>query len=170
MRSLLLIIPIFLFSFNIKNEYLAHHYKAVCMYGVEHFQEIKKDENLLSLIGLSCVKNDSFIYLPHIINNLKHTKEARDNSVYFSLLFMEKKLLYSYIMDNTDMSYYRFPLINHPLSIVFNNITNKNFKKEGNKIIIHYKNKTYKVYKNNEAKVFIDVYQNNKLISTHWYR
>jgi len=166
----LLLIPIFLFSFNIKNEYLSQNYKDVCLYGIKNFKKIKKDENLLSLIGLSCVKSDYFIYLPAIINNLKYTKAGRDNSVYFSILFVEKKLLYSHILDNTDISYYNFPLIDHPISIVFNNIVNKNFKKENNIIIIKYKNKIYKVYKNNEQKIFIDIYQNNQLISQHWYR
>jgi len=166
----LLLIPIFLFSFNIKEQYLTQNYKDVCLYGVKHFTEVKKDENLLSLIGLSCVKSDYFIYLPPIINYLKHTKEARDNSIYFSILFVEKKLLYGYIMDNTDISYYKLPLINHPLSIVFNNIVNKNFIKENGIIIIKYKNIIYKVYRDNENKLFIDEYTNNQLIARHWYR
>ena len=101
---------------------------------------------------------------------LKHTKKGRLNSIYFSLLFIEKKLLISYILDNIDISYYRFPKIKHPISIVFNSLINKNFKKENNIIIINDKNLTYKVYKNNENKVFIDIYQNSQLLSTHWYR
>jgi len=166
----ILFIPIFLLSFSIKNQYLAKNYKEVCLYGVNHFQKIKKDENLISLIGISCVKSDYFIYLPIIINNLKHTKEARDNSVYFSILFIEKKLLISYVIDGMDISYYKLPFVDHVVSIVFDNIVNKNFTREDNIIVINDKNLIYKVYKNNENKVYIDVFKNNKLIQRHWYR
>ena len=170
MRILILILPIFLFSFDIKKEYLAQNYKNVCLYGINNVQAIKKDENLLSLIGLSCVKSDYFIYLPAIINNLKYTKKGRKNSIYFSILFIEKKLLYSYIMDNIDLSIYKLPLINHPISIVFNNIKNKNFTKKNNLIIINYKNIIYKIYKDKENKLYIDIYKNNQLQQRHWYR
>jgi len=170
MKIILLIIPIFIFAFNIKQEYLSQNYKNVCKYGVANINKIKKDENLLSLIGLSCVKSDYFIYLPKIINNLKYTKTGRKNSIFFSILFLEKKLLYSYMKDNINLSYYKFPLINHPISIALNSIINKKFTKKDNQIIIKYKNKIYKIYMNKENKMFIDVYQNNNLIQRHWYR
>jgi len=170
MKTILFLIPIFLFGFNFQKEYKNHEFKKICLYGIKHLQDIKKNEDTLSLVGFACVKSDYFIYLPPIINLLKHTKKARLNSIYFSLLFIEKKLLISYILDNIDISYYRFPKIKHPISIVFNSLINKNFKKENNIIIINDKNLTYKVYKNNENKVFIDIYQNSQLLSTHWYR
>jgi len=168
--KLLLILPIFIFAFNIKEEYISQNYKDVCLYGINHLQNIKKDENMLSLIGISCVKSDYFIYLPAIINNLKYSKQARKNSIYFSLLFVEKKLLYSYMLDHTDLSFYRFPLIKHPISIVLNNIIKNNFTKINNKIVVNYKNIIYKIYMGNENKMFIDVYKNNNLIQRHWYR
>jgi len=168
--KILLLIPIFVFGFNFQQEYKKHEFKKICLYGANHFQEIKHNEDTLTLVGLSCVKSDYFIYLPHIINNLKHTKKARLNSIYFSILFIEKKLLISYILDNIDISYYRFPKINHPISIVINHIIKRDFKKDNGKIIIKDKNSLYKIYKNDENKIFIDIYQNNQLISSHWYR
>ena len=169
MKKLLLIFPIFIFAFNIKKEYLAHNYESVCKYGMNHLN--KKDENLVSFIGYSCIKSDNLFYLPIIINNLKYTKEGRKNSIYFATLLLEKKLLSSYILDNTNITYFRFPLLDHPISIIITNIINKNYKKENGKIIVNYKDKIYKVYGDiNNSKVFIDVYQNNNLIETHWYR
>ena len=169
MKKLLLILPIFIFAFNIKQEYLSQNYENVCKYGILHFQ--KHNENFLSLIGYACIKSDNLFYLPAIINNLKYTKDGRKNSIYFATLLLEKKLLSSYILDNTNISYFRFPLLDHPISIVITNIINKNYKKENNTLIIKYKNKTYKVYGNkHSSKVFIDIYQNNMLQQSHWYR
>ena len=169
-KLLLFLIPIFLFSFDFKTEYVNHNYNKICKYGMKHIQSIKKNENLLSLVGFSCVKDDSFIYLPTVMVLLKKTKKARENSVYFSILFMEKKLLISKIIDGLDISYYRFPLINHPLSIVVNSLIQENYKENDGKIIIQKSGKKYEVYKTNSDKVFIKVYENNKLKETHWYR
>ena len=169
MKKLLLILPILLFSFDIKKEYLAQNYQSVCRYGMNHLN--KQNENLVSFVGYACIKSDNLFYLPTIINNLKYTPKGRKNSVYFATLLLEKKLLSSYVLDNVNISYFRFPLLDHPISIVITNIINKNFKKENNTLIIIYKAKTYKVYGNkNNSKVFIDIYQNNNLIQSHWYR
>ena len=166
----LLLIPVFLFSFDFKQAFSEHRYKEICLYGNKHLYKIKNNEDTLSLVGLSCVKSDYLIYLPYIINYLKFSKKARENSIYFSLIFFDKKLLISYMVDNLDLSYYRLPLIDHPISIVLTNIINKNFTKEDDKIIIKNDNKVYKVYKTSDNKVFIDIYENDNLISSHWYR
>ena len=169
MKKLLLILPIFIFAFNIKQEYLSQNYESVCKYGINHFQ--KHNENFLSLIGYACIKSDNLFYLPAIINNLKYTKNGRKNSIYFATLLLEKKLLASFVLDNININYFRFPLLNHPISIVITNIINKNYKKENGILIINYKNKIYKVYGNiKNAKVFINIYQNNMLQQSHWYR
>jgi hypothetical protein len=165
-----LLIPIFVFGFNFKQQYINQNYKEICKYGVSHFQEIKKNEDTLSLVGFSCVKSDQLLYLPYIINNLKYTKRARANSIYFSVIFLEKKLLIANIIDDLDISYYRFPKINHPISVVLDHIINKEFTKKDGIIIVKNNETTYKIYSNNESKVFIDIYKDNKLISTHWYR
>ena len=166
----LLLIPIFLFSFDFKQAFKEKKYKEICLYGNKYLYKIKNNEDTLSLVGLSCVKSDYLNYLPFIINHLKFSKKARENSIYFSLIFFDKKLLISYMVDNLDLSYYKLPLIKHPISIVLTNIINKNFTKENNTIIIKDNNKIYKVYKTNDNKVFIDIYENNNLISSHWYR
>jgi hypothetical protein len=170
MRVLLFFIPFLIFGFDFKKEYKNGNFTRICRYGYSHFQEIKHNEDILSLVGFACVKRDYFIYLPPIINQLKYSKKSRQNSIYFSLLFFNKKLLQSYMLDNLDLSYYRLPLIEHPLSIVVTKIIDKKFQKDGDVLIIKYKNLTYKVYKNSEQKVFIDIYENNSLKESHWYR
>ena len=170
MKKLFLIVPLLLFSFDYKKQFQRHNYKKICVYGHNHFQKIRNNEDILSVVGLSCVKEDYFIYLPPIITQLKYSRKSRDNAIYFSLLFFEKKLLISYMIDNLDLSYYRFPIINHPVSIVVSHLIKKDFYKKNGKIIIKVGNKVYKVYKNREKKVFIDVYKNGKFIKSHWYR
>jgi len=171
MRKLfVLLIPFILFAFDVKKEYLAKNYKSVCQYGSKNFYKLKKNEDLLSLIGMSCVKSDYFIYLPKIINALKYTKQGRNNSLYFSILFLEKKLLYSYMMDNTNLTYYRLPMINHPVSIVVTNLIQHKFEKKNDIIIIKHNKDIYKVCKDKEMKVYINIYKNNKLVESHWYR
>jgi len=169
-KILLFIIPFLLFAFDIKKEYLGKNYKLVCKYGTKNFYKFKHNEDLLSLIGMSCVKSDYFIYLPNIINALKYTKQGRNNSLYFSILFLEKKLLYSYMMDNVNLSYYKLPLINHPVSIVITNLIKKKFKKKNDIIIIKDNNNIYKICKDKDMKVYIDIYKNKQLVESHWYR
>jgi len=173
-KILLLIISIsVMFGFDFKKEYENGNFKKICKYGATHFQKIKNNEDILSLVGFSCVKSDYFIYLPIIINQLKYSKKARSNSIYFSLLFFDKKLLQSYMLDNLDLSFYRLPLIEHPVSIVVNGIIFKKFKKDKDGVIqIEHKDKIYKVYSDQKSKkVFITIFDKNGiLLRTHWYR
>jgi len=170
MRILLfIIIPLFLFSFNFKLQFLSKKYVNVCKTGMKYLNQIRDDEELLSLVGVACAKSDYLIYLPTLVNLLKKTEIGRQNGIYFAVLLLQKKLLYSYMMDNIDISYYQIPLTDHPLSVVVTAISNKEFEKNGGKIIIKYNNKIYKVYKNGD-KIFIDIYSGDNLIETHWYR
>jgi len=166
----LFLVPIFLFSFDYKKEYSHNNFEKICKYGIKHIQKIRDDENLLTLVGFSCVKADSFIYLPTVVTLLKKTTQARQNSIYFSILYIEKKLLIANIIDGMDISYYKFPYINHPVSIVVNALINNDYKKKNGVVIIKKDDKTYVVYKNDENKVFIQVYKYKKLQETHWYR
>jgi hypothetical protein len=169
MKKLLFLLPVFLFSFDFKHQFLLKNYDKVCKTGIKNLYNIKHSENLLSLIGIACAKSDNILYLPIFAKRLKKTKESRNNAIYFSVLFLQKKLLYAYFMDNIDISYYEFPMTDHPISIVTYFIAKNRFKKENGVINIEYKNKTYKVYKDG-TKVFVLVYENGKLKETHWYR
>jgi hypothetical protein len=168
-KFLFIIIPLFLFSFDFKSQFLAKNYLTVCKTGMNHLNKIKNNEELLSLVGVACAKSDYLIYLPTLVNLLKKTEIGRKNGIYFAVLLLQKKLLYSYMMDNIDISYYQIPLTDHPLSIVVTAISNKEFEKRGDKLIIKYNNNNYKVYKEGD-KVFIDIYNGDNLIESHWYR
>ena len=172
MKKILFLLPILLFSFDLKKEFIKGNYDRVCKVGVKEVfnKKIDHNEKLMSVAGVACAKSNNILYLPIFIKRLKKTKIGRINAIYFSVLVLQKKLLYSYFMDNTDISFYKLPITDHPLSIVVYNISTNNFKKENDKLVIKYKDKTYKVYKRG-TKVFVDMYdENNHLIKREWYR
>lgn len=170
MKKIIIFIPFLLMAFNLKQQFLKKHYESVCNFGFAHIKRFKNNENILSLIGLACVKSDNLFRLDFIASKLKNTPLGRKNGVYFSLLFFEKKLLQAYLFDKIDLSYYQLPHINHPISVVLQNILHHNFTKQNNQIIIKSNNLTYKVYTNKQNRYFIDIYKNNTLIQTHWYK
>jgi hypothetical protein len=167
---LILISISFLFSFDFKKEFLARNYKEVCKNGMKEYFKGRKDENFLSLVGLSCAKSDSFNFLLYLIKDLKNTKDGRNNAIYFANLILQKKLLYAYMFDNIDISYFKTANTDNILSFVIEAISSKKFTKMGKVIIIRNKNFIYKVYRL-EDKVFIDKYdENDNLIERHWYK
>ena len=127
------------------------------------------NEKLLSLVGISCVKTDNLYLLPLIIRKLKHTKASRLNAIYFLIIYMQKKLLYSFVFDGLDLKNFDLPDTNYIISHVFYKIKHNEYKKNKNIYIIQYMDETIKMYKQND-KLFIDEYKQNKLIKRHWYR
>jgi len=159
-----LLMPFLLFA-NILDDFKAN--KNIC--SPENYRKYVKNYNVLSIIGLSCVKNDQLVLLLPISYRLRKSKISRKNSIYFLTLVLQKRLLYSYFFDGSnDIFYFSFPKTDYFLSDVFDAIRNKNFKKEKNIYIIHAKNKTYKVFKNGTF-LEIDEYQQNKM-KRHLFR
>ena len=164
-----LFIFILFFSFvygGILKDYKQGNYKNICNINVINSLD---DEKLLSITGISCVKIDSLYLLPLIIRKLKHTKTGRLNSIYLLIIYMQKKLLYSYFFDNLKLDDFELPDTNYILSHVFYKIKYNEYKKENGVYIINYDNEIIKVYKNND-KLFVDEYRQNKLIKRHWYK
>jgi len=165
--KIILVLLSITFSFGtILNDFKNQEYNTIC-----NFKNINriKDEKVLSLVGISCVKIDKLYLLPFIIKKLKHTKIGRLNSIYLLTIYMQKKLLYSYFFDNLDLSNFNLPDTDYILSHIFYNIKHKSFKKEGNVYMIKYANKLIKVYKQQD-KLFVEEYSNGKLIKRRWFR
>jgi len=155
------------FSFGtILNDFKNQEYNTIC-----NFKNINriKDEKVLSLVGISCVKTDKLYLLPFIIKKLKHTKIGRLNSVYLLTIYMQKKLLYSFFFDNLNLNNFNLPDTDYILSHIFYSIKHKNYKIQGNEYIIKYANEIIKVYKQQD-KLFVDEYKNGKLIKRRWFR
>jgi len=104
-----------------------------------------------------------------LLNKLKHTKAGRKNSIYFTIIYLQKRLIYSYLFDNLSFEGFDLPDTDYILSHIFVKLKDNDFKKVDDKIIINYKNKVIKVYKVVD-KFFVEEYENNKLIKRQWYR
>ena len=166
-NSLILIFMVVNFLFaNILTDFKNHNYNDICQ--IKNIENTK-NEKILSLIGISCVKIDKLYLLPFVIKRLKHTKIGRLNSIYLLTIYMQKKLLYSYFFDNLNLNNFDLPDTDYLISHIFYEIKHNNYKKLGNIYIIQYDDEIYKVYKKG-TKLFVDEYKNNKLIKRHWFR
>lgn len=94
-------------------------YKDVCNKGFTKLYPNKKDEEFVTLYALSCLKSDYIDRLSIPIAILKQSAEARANSAYFSVILMQKKLLYHSLVDNYNLSELRLPTTDYVLSKVF---------------------------------------------------
>lgn len=101
------------------NLYQNKHYKQVCDIGINNLEQHRQDEEFISLYAFSCLNADYLDRLSIPIAVLKYTKEARSNSAYFSIILMQKKLLYHALIDNYDLSSLKLPTTDYILSKVF---------------------------------------------------
>ncbi len=164
MKKILFFIPFFLYA-SVVSDFAKKEYKKICI-----SKNIKTDDqNILSIVGISCVKTDRLYLLPYIINKLKKTKIARVNAIYFSTIILQKKLLYAFIFDGYPIDNFSFPKGSYILSKIFQNIKNGNYKYSNGIYTIPLKNEKIFVYKMGD-KMMVDEYKNGKIIKTHWFR
>ena len=99
--------------------YQNNKYEEVCNKGFSNLYQHKKDEEFVTLYALACLKSDYIDRLSIPIAILKQSSEARSNSAYFSVILMQKKLLYHSLIDHYDLSTLKIPSTDYVLSRVF---------------------------------------------------
>lgn len=99
--------------------YQNEEYDRACTLGYNYFKKNKKDEQFLSLYGFSCLKSDYIDRLAQPVARLKFSEDARANAAYFSVILMQKKLLYHSLLDGYDLSSFILPSTDYVLSKVF---------------------------------------------------
>ncbi|WP_321777962.1 hypothetical protein [Sulfurimonas sp.] len=104
---------------NMFTLYQNKKYERVCDIGFDNFKQNKKDEEFVSLYAFSCLNSDYLDRLAIPIALLKFSPESRANSAYFSVILMQKKLLYHALIDNYDLSSLDLPTTNYVLSKIF---------------------------------------------------
>ena len=104
---------------NMFNLYQNKKYEDVCNIGFNNFQYYRQDEEYISLYAFACLKSDYIDRLSIPTAMLKFSREARSNSAYFSVILMQKKLLYHALIDNYDISSLKLPTTDYVLSKVF---------------------------------------------------
>lgn len=123
MKIFFLIVVYFSLNADVKdkmfNLYQNEKYEKVCNLGSINLANNTKDDEFISLYAFSCLKSGYIDRLAMPISLLKYTKESRSNAAYFSIILMQKKLLYHSLIDGYDLSKLELPSTNHILSKVF---------------------------------------------------
>ena len=178
MKILLLLLPLLLFG-DVKqdmfNLFQNKKYEASSNKGFNSFQRYKKDEEFLSLYAFSCLHADYIDRLALPIAMLKFSAESRANSAYFSVILMQKKLLYHALVDHYDLSQMHLPTTDYILSKIFD-LYAKLGKHEHRSLYIfedpNNEKISYKLYLKKDyklAKMVIEEYYDTLLIKRHVY-
>ena len=104
---------------NMFNLYQNKKYEDVCTIGFNNLYANKKDEEFISMYAFACLYADYIDRLAVPVTMLKFSQDARSNAAYFSVILMQKKLLYHALIDNYDLSMLKLPTTDYILSKVF---------------------------------------------------
>lgn len=157
------------------NLYQNKKYKEACNIGFNNFSQYRQDEEFISLYAFACLNSDHIDRLSIPIALLKYSKESRSNSAYFSIILMQKKMLYHALLDNYNISSLNLPTTDYVLSKVFDlyvKLENHNprdyylFKDEKDSKITY---KLYIVKDKRLSKIVIEEYYNDINMNKHVY-
>ncbi len=160
---------------QILNLYKNKEYKAACNFGFDDFKANTNDEEFVSIYGLSCLESDEITRLTLPITLLKFSPQARANSAYFSVILMQKRLLYHALLDNFLLSSFNFPTTEYILSKVFDLYAKEQNKEKKDFYILRDtddSNTTYKLYLEKDEKldkIIIEKFYNTQLVKKHTY-
>jgi len=156
-------------------DFKAQKYNRVCEKGSRLYYGGYKDENFVSLVGISCAKVDRINILGMLQRNLVELPSSRENASYFSSLILQKRLVYQFMIDGLNLSHLKLPSSSHLLSRVFEQLSNENYTllssspklveiaDNGRKYILSVSDDTPK-------KVLIDEYKADGTLERHWYQ
>ena len=160
---------------NMFNLYQNKKYEDVCNIGFNNFKNYRQDEEYISLYAFACLKSDYIDRLSIPTAMLKFSREARSNSAYFSVILMQKKLLYHALIDNYDISSLKLPTTDYVLSKVFDLYVKLNIKEQRTFYLFEDENDkklTYKLYVVKDdrlSKIVIEEYYDSVTIKRHVY-
>jgi len=160
---------------NMFNLYQNKKYEKVCSIGFDNFKRYRKDEEFVSLYAFACLNSDYIDRLAIPTAVLKFSEESRANSAYFSVILMQKKLLYHALLDDYDLSELDLPTTDYVLSKVFDLYTKLGkhekrafylFEDENDKKL------TYKLYIQKDeklSKIVIEEFYDTITVKRHVY-
>lgn len=156
-------------------DFKAKKYNRICDKGGKLFYGGYRDENFVSLVGVSCAKVDRINILGMLQRSLVETPSSRENASYFSTLILQKRLIYQFMIDDLDLQHLRLPTSTHLLSRVFEHLNAGQFEviseepklveinSNGRRIILSVSDDT-------PRKVLIDEYTASGELERHWYQ
>lgn len=157
------------------NLYKSKQYENACNIGLENLRNYKGDEEFISIYGFSCLESDQIDRLVRPITALKFSPEARANSAYFSVILMQKRLLYHALLDGYNLTSLNLPTTDYILSVVFDLYAKQDSSKKKDFYIFTDKDDSkisYKLYleKNDKLdKIIIEKFYDAKLMKQHIY-
>jgi len=160
---------------NMFNLYQNKKYEDVCNIGFNNFQDNRQDEEYISIYAFACLNADYIDRLSIPTAMLKFSKEARSNSAYFSVILMQKKLLYHALIDNYDISTLKLPTTDYILSKIFDLYAKLEIKQQRAFYLFEDKDDiklTYKLYLIKDdrlSKIVIEEYYDSINIKRHIY-
>jgi len=161
---------------SIYDDYQNHNYLSACKNGKKLLDKHKFDERFVSLYAFSCLKADKIDNLAQPVVLLTKSEEARSNAAYFSVIIMQKKLLFHALLDAYNFKGLKLPTTSYVLSKVFELYISSGQKQK--KSIYHLtdpKNsrKSYRLFITRDAskrKIVIEEYYDTILTKRHIYR
>ena len=155
--------------------YQKKKYEQVCTMGFDNFGKYKWDEEFVSLYAFACLNSDYIDRLAVPTAVLKFSEEARANAAYFSVILMQKKLLYHSLVDGYALDTFKLPTTDYILSKVFD-LYSKLSKHQERPFYLFKdpkdKKLTYKLYLTKDdkiAKMVIEEFYDTMLIKRHIY-
>ncbi len=153
--------------------YKAQKYQKACQIGKTLFSN-ERDEKFLSLIGHACLKADYIDTLAMVQSRLRTTQQARENAVVFTSILLQKRLIYQFMYDHTDISSFSLPISEHPLSHAFVAIRDKNYRTLSTKPkVIEFRRGntryTLSIDRRNRGKITIEAHDDNNHTTIHRY-
>jgi hypothetical protein len=161
---------------DVYNNYQNKNYLKACKIGEKLLNRYQNDEKFVSLYAFSCLKADKIDNLAKPIVLLTKSEEARSNAAYFSVILMQKKLLFHALLDTYDFKGLKLPTTDYVLSKVFDLYI------DGRKDIKNHlyrfvdpedKKHTYRLFITRDAskrKIVIEEYYDTILTIRHIYR
>ena len=155
--------------------YQDKQYDAACKEGLKVFQKYRKDEEFVSLYAFSCLHADNLDRLAIPITLLKNSEEARSNAAYFSVILMQKKLLFHSLIDGYKLSQLKLPTTDHVLSLVYDLYAQADHSRKRSHYTFQDKNNDkifYKLYIKNSRqvqKMVIEEYYDTIMTHRHVY-
>lgn len=174
----LLIFFIFLNSYAIDIKEIQRNielgkYSRVCNNNIFNTAIKNKDDGLLNLYAIACLKSDYINKLATVIISLRNTPEARANAVYYSTILYKKKLLHAALVDGLDIKGIVLPKCDFILSDIYDDYITGNYVNESGVYIFKYNENKVELSLKKESeitKMVLKIYVNNQIkeVKEYW--
>lgn len=114
--------------------YNSKQYEKICTseVGQNDYFKYNYDEDFINMYAYSCLQTDMLNRLAIPIIQLRKTKKSRANSLYYSTILYQKKVLYHALLDGFKNLPENLPDTHYVLSKIYNFFIKNRYIKQGN--------------------------------------